>query len=111
MKKVRTLILTVLVFAILALPLESMAAEKTYTMGVVIPYEIGWFTAFHKGFEQIANREGVKLVWQYHNYKADEETKAIQNLITMGVDAINLTAVTPSSAEYSCRLANEANIP
>jgi len=111
MKKVRTLILTVLVFAALALPLESMAAEKTYTVGVVIPYEIGWFTAFHKGFEQIANREGVKLVWQYHNYKADEETKAIQNLITMGVDAINLTAVTPSSAEYSCRLANEANIP
>jgi len=68
-------------------PLGSMAVEKTYTVGVVIPYEIGWFTAFHKGFEQIANRENVKLVWQYHNYKADDETKAVQNLITMGVDA------------------------
>ncbi len=85
--------------------------EKQITIGVVIPYEIGWFTAYHQGYEVVASQKGVKIVWQYHNYKADEETKAIQNLITLGVDAINLTAVTPSSAEYSCRLANEAGIP
>jgi len=90
---------------------EGKKEAKQLTIGVVIPYEIGWFTAYHKGYEVVAKKEGVKLVWQYHNYKADEETKAIQNMITMGVDAINLTAVTPSSAEYSCRLANEANIP
>ena len=81
------------------------------TVGVVIPYEIGWFSAFHDGFQKIADREGVKIVWGYHNYNADEETKAVQNMITLGVDAINVTSVTPASAEYSCRLANEANIP
>ena len=27
------------------------------------------------------------------------------------MDALNVTAVTPQSAEYSCRLANEAGIP
>ena len=35
----------------------------------------------------------------------------MQNLITLGVDGMNITSVTPSSAEYSCRLANEADIP
>jgi ABC-type sugar transport system substrate-binding protein len=29
----------------------------------------------------------------------------------MGVDAINVTSVSPAAAEYSCRLANEAKIP
>ncbi|HEY9595839.1 MAG TPA: sugar ABC transporter substrate-binding protein [Spirochaetia bacterium] len=89
----------------------SEKAKKDLTIGVVIPYEIGWFSAFHKGVEVVAKAEGVKIVWAYNNYKADEETKAVQNLISMGVDGINLTAVTPESAEYSCRLANDAKIP
>ena len=117
MKK-RFLVVFVAVIMILVLSVPLLYAEKKgeksaeqLTIGVVIPYEIGWFTAYHKGYEVVANLENVKLNWQYHNYKADEETKAIQNLITLGVDAINLTAVTPSSAEYSCRLANEAGIP
>ena len=32
-------------------------------------------------------------------------------MIKNHVDAINVTSVTPASAEYSCRLANEADIP
>ena len=86
-------------------------STKDLTIGVVIPYEIGWFTAYHKGYEVVANKLGVKLVFAYHNYKADKEVKAIQNLITQGVDAINLTAFSSESAEYSCRLANDAKIP
>jgi ABC-type sugar transport system substrate-binding protein len=90
---------------------EKAEKKEELTVGVVIPYEIGWFTAFHQGFEVVSNTEGVKVVWQYNNYKADDETKAVQNLITLGVDGMNITAVTPASAEYSCRLANEADIP
>jgi ABC-type sugar transport system substrate-binding protein len=85
--------------------------DEELTVGVVIPYEIGWFTAFHQGFELVADAEGAKVNWQYNNYKADEETKAVQNLITLGVDGMNITSVSPASAEYSCRLANEADIP
>lgn len=81
------------------------------TVGVCIPYEIGWFGAFHDGFQMIADREGVEVVWAYNEYQPDKETEAIQNLITQGVDGINVTSVTPSSAEYSARLANEADIP
>ena len=99
-------------------PAEEEVAEEAQgeeneelTLGVVIPYEIGWFAAFHNGFEIVANKENVKINWQYHNYKPEDELTAIQNLITLGVDGINLTAATPESAEYSCRLANEAGIP
>jgi len=118
MKK-KLALLMVLIFAVSFAVLPVFAgggggkgkAGEELTVGVVIPYEIGWFTAFHKGFELVANQEGVKINWLYNNYKAEDETKAVQNLITLGVDGINLTAVTPASAEYSCRLSNEANIP
>lgn len=96
----------------LAFPLVGAEkANKQMTIGVVIPHETGWFAAFKKGFEVVANAENVKILWQYSNHKFDDETKAVQNLITLGVDGINLTAATPASAEYSCRLANEARIP
>jgi ABC-type sugar transport system substrate-binding protein len=112
-KKSLWFLVAVLAFGITVFPglAREGGAEEKLTVGVVIPYEIGWFTAFHQGFELVAKAKGVKVNWQYNNYKADEETKAVQNLITLGVDGINITAVTPASAEYSCRLANEANIP
>lgn len=117
MKKILIFIAALLVVSLIALPIFAGSSEKgekggkQLKVGVIIPYEIGWFTAFHNGFQKIADKEGVKILWQYHNYKAEQETKAVQNMITLGVDGINLTAVTPSSAEYSCRLANEAKIP
>jgi ribose transport system substrate-binding protein len=114
MRKLTIGLVLLLALAVVGLPVFAGGQgekEKQLTVGVVIPYEIGWFTAFHQGFEKIADKEGVKIVWGYHNYNADEETKAVQNIITLGVDAINVTSVTPASAEYSCRLANEAEIP
>jgi ABC-type sugar transport system substrate-binding protein len=115
MRKLSIALIILLALAVVGMPLfaggQGEGKEKQLTVGVVIPYEIGWFTAFHQGFQVIADRENVKVVWGYHNYKADEETKAVQDMITLGVDGINVTAVTPSSAEYSCRLANEAEIP
>jgi len=97
----------VLALAVIAGPVFA----KGLTIGVVMPYEGGWFTFFHQGFELVANSQGDKLVWAYHNYKAENEAKAVENLLARGVDAINVTAVSPESAEYSCRLANEAKVP
>ncbi len=115
MKKGLIALALLLVLAMVAAPLfaagQGEKTKKQYTIGVVIPYEIGWFAAFHKGYEQVASAQGHKIVWAYHNYKAEDETKAVENLIAQGVDALNVTAVTPQSAEYSCRLANQAKIP
>jgi len=100
-----------LVIVLALLTLASPVFAKGKVIGVVIPYEIGWFTAFHQGFELATKAQGDKIVWAYHDYKAENETKAVENLIAQGVDALNVTSVTPQSAEYSCRLANEAKIP
>ncbi len=112
MKKVLLLLTIIAVLTVFASSVFAAdRGKEELTIGVVIPYEIGWFTAFHEGFELVATLEGAKVNWQYNNYKAEDETKAVQNLITLGVDGMNITSVTPSSAEYSCRLANEADIP
>jgi len=115
MKRIGFMVLLLVFFAAFALPVTAAgAAERDpedLTLGVVIPYEIGWFSAFKNGFEIVAEQEGVDLVWQYHEYQPDLETRAVENLIAMGVDAINITSATPESAEYSCRLANQAGIP
>lgn len=114
MKRMSVMLVLLAVLALAAAPLFGAGQgekDEEMTVGVVLPYEIGWFTAFHNGFELVADQEGVDINWQYHEYKADEETKAVQNLITVGVDAINVTSATPTSAEYSARLANEADIP
>lgn len=106
----KTLLMVVIVGLVFAMNIPAVSS-KQLTIGVVIPYEVGWFGAFKQGFELVAKQEGVKLAWQYHGYRADQETTAIQNFVTMGVDAINLTAATPDSAQYSCSLANDARIP
>jgi ABC-type sugar transport system substrate-binding protein len=106
-KKILFGLAVLLVLTVMAAP----AFAKGLTIGVVIPYEGGWFTAFHAGFTLVADSQGDKIVWAYHNYKAEDEAKAVENLLARGVDAINVTAVSPESAEYSCRLANEAGVP
>ena len=104
-------ILIVLAVVVLALAMVVPAAFAQKTIGVVIPYEIGYFAAYHTGFQSVADAMGVKLVFAYHGYNADKEAEAVQNLISQGVDAINVVCVSPESAQYSCVLANEAGIP
>ncbi len=107
----KKLLLGLAILMVLPMMVAVPVFAKGHTIGVVIPYEIGWFAAYHRGYQIVADAQGDKLVFAYHNYKADQETQAVQNLIAQGVDAINLTAVTPESAQYSCQLANEAGIP
>lgn len=111
MKKVLFALVAMAVLVMIAAPVFAGGEDEGKTIGVVIPYEIGWFTAFHEGFQKIADRNGYEVVFAYNNYNPEDETEAIQNLITQGVDAINVTSVTPASAEYSARLANEEGIP
>ena len=113
MKKVLFVLMIAAVLFAFATPAFAAGGREDdqLTLGVCIPYTIGWFGAFQEGFQKIADREGVKVVWAYNEYQPEKETEAIQNLITQGVDAINVTSVTPATAEYSARLANEADIP
>ena len=111
MKRSAFLFVGVIAALVLIAPSTFAQKQKQWTVGVVIPYEIGWFAGFHAGFQTVTDAQNVKVIFGYHGYQADKETEAVQNLIAQGVDALNVTAVTPQSAEYSCRLANEAGIP
>ncbi|MCP4399706.1 MAG: sugar ABC transporter substrate-binding protein [bacterium] len=108
----RTMILffvAIFMFSVAAVP--TFAEEKQLTVGYVVPYEIGWFAYFIQGFELVAEKHGVKTIRVFNNYEPEREIKAVQDLITTGVDAINITSPSPDSAQYACQLANEANIP
>ena len=63
----KKVIVGLLVLMTLCLLVPS-AFAKGHTIGVVIPYEIGWFAGFHNGFQIVANNQGDKLVFAYHNY-------------------------------------------
>lgn len=89
----------------------SPAFTAKGTIGYVVPYKVGYFSSFVNSFESVAKAEGYKTIQLHHEYNAAKENKAIEDLITMGVDAIHVVSVSPASAEYSCRLANEAGIP
>lgn len=111
MKKILLLLVCLMMVGTAVFAAAEAEADKQLTVGYVIPYEIGWFAAFVQGFELVAEAEGVKTTRLHHNYNPAEENDAVQNLITLGVDGINVTSASPESAEYSCRLANEAGIP
>jgi ABC-type sugar transport system substrate-binding protein len=110
-KKILLLLVCLMMVGTTVFAAAEAEADKELTVGYVIPYEIGWFAAFVQGFELVAEAEGVKTTRLHHNYNPAEENDAVQNLITLGVDGINVTSASPESAEYSCRLANEAGIP
>ena len=100
----------VILFFVPALFISPAFAAKG-TIGYVVPYKVGYFSSFVNSFESVAKAEGYKTIQLHHEYNAAKENKAIEDLITMGVDAIHVVSVSPASAEYSCRLANEAGIP
>lgn len=108
----RTMVLffvVIFMFTVAAVP--TFAEEKQLTVGYVVPYEIGWFAYFIQGFELVAEKYNVKTIRLFNNYEPEREIKAVQDLITTGVDAINITSPSPDSAQYACELANEAKIP
>jgi ribose transport system substrate-binding protein len=101
------MLILLLILALFATP--ALAAKGT--IGYVVPYKVGYFSSFVSSFESVAKAEGYKTVQLHHEYNAANENKAVEDLITLGVDAIHVVSVSPASAEYSCRLANEAGIP
>ena len=59
MKKVLLLLTIIAVLTVFASPVFVSDRDKDeLTIGVVIPYEIGWFTAFHEGFELVGGQGG-----------------------------------------------------
>jgi ribose transport system substrate-binding protein len=119
MKKKWFIVLTVAVLLTASLSAAFASKEKQIEekpvsemeIGYVIPYEIGWYKFYVQGFEMVCDQYGVERVRLHNQYNPKMELDAVQDLITRGVDAMNVTSPTPESAQHVCSLANEAGIP
>jgi ribose transport system substrate-binding protein len=80
-------------------------------VGYVMPWNLGWFAYLGDAFDMVMNANGVKTIRLLANWDAAQEASAVQDLITLGVDAINVCSGGPDSAQNVTKLANDAGIP
>lgn len=85
--------------------------QKPLTIGVIELFPNPHFAHARKGIEKSASENNVKVIIQNANLDAAKEAQYIQNFITRKVDAILLSAVSPTGSLAALRLARSAGIP
>jgi simple sugar transport system substrate-binding protein len=86
-------------------------AGKPLTIGVIELFPNPHFAHARKGIEEIARKNNANLIIQNANLDATKEAQFIQTFITRKVDAILLSAVSPTGSLATLRLAKSAGIP
>lgn len=80
-------------------------------VGYIMPYNLGWFAYLGDAFDLVCNQYGIKTIRLLSWWEAEKEIQAVQDLVAIGVDAINVCSGGPDAAQRDCQIANEANIP
>jgi ribose transport system substrate-binding protein len=101
---------TVIVFSATAADTPKKPLNKMI-VGYVMPWNLDWFAYLGDAFDMVMNANGVKTIRLLANWDAAQEASAVQDLINLKVDAINVTSGGPDSAQNVCKLANDAGIP
>lgn len=86
-------------------------ADKPLTVGVIELFPNPHFAEARKGIEAFARENNVKVIVQNANLDAAKEAQFVQTFITRKVDAILLSAVSPTGSLSALRLARTARIP
>jgi sugar transport system substrate-binding protein len=86
-------------------------AETRLTIGVIELFPNPHFAHARKGIEDTAKKEGVDVIIQNANLDATKEAQDVQTFITRKVDAILLSAVSPTGSLAALRMAKAAGIP
>ena len=98
--------------ALLAVAASAMAqADKPLTIGVIELFPNPHFAEARKGMEEVAKKHNTKLVIQNANVDATKEAQYVQTFITRNVDAILVSAVSPTGSLAALRMAKAAGIP
>lgn len=84
---------------------------KPLTIGVIELFPNPHFAHARKGIEDFASKNKVDVVIQNANLDAAKEAQYVQTFITRKVDAILLSAVSPTGSLAALRLAKSAGIP
>ncbi|TWT09521.1 substrate-binding domain-containing protein [Reyranella sp. CPCC 100927] len=86
-------------------------ADKPLTIGVIELFPNPHFAEARKGIEAFARDNNVKVIVQNANLDATKEAQFVQTFITRKVDAILMSAVSPTGSLSALRLAKSARIP
>lgn len=85
--------------------------EKPLTIGVIELFANPHFAEARKGIEDHARSNGTRLIVQNAGFDAAREAQFVQAAITRKVDAILISAVSPSGSLAALRMAKAAGIP
>ena len=86
-------------------------SDKPLTIGVVELFANPHFAEARKGIQDFAKTHNTKLIIQNAGFDATKEAQYIQTFITRKVDAILLSAVSPTGSLPALRQAKAAGIP
>lgn len=85
--------------------------DKPLTIGVIELFANPHFAEARKGIEDIARRSGTRVIIQNAGFDATKEAQFIQSFVTRKVDAILVSAVSPTGSLAALRAAKAAGIP
>jgi ABC-type sugar transport system substrate-binding protein len=86
-------------------------SDKPVTIGVVELFPNPHFAEARKGIEAYAKQHNAKVIIQNANLDATKEAQFVQTFITRKVDAILVSAVSPTGSLAALRLAKSAGVP
>jgi simple sugar transport system substrate-binding protein len=86
-------------------------SDKPLTIGVIELFANPHFAEARKGLEDVARKNNATLIVENANFDASREAQFVQSFITRKVDAILLSAVSPTGSLAALRMARSAGIP
>lgn len=87
------------------------AGDKPLTIGVIELFANPHFAEARKGIEEFAKLSNTRVLVQNAGFDAAKEAQFIQAFITRKVDALLVSAVSPTGSLAALRLAKAAGIP
>lgn len=96
----------------LGVPIAAQAqTDKPLTVGVIELFANPHFAEARKGIADVATKNNVRTIVENANFDASKEAQFVQTFITRKVDAILLSAVSPTGSLAALRMARSAGIP
>jgi ribose transport system substrate-binding protein len=113
--RIKSLIAAMSVLLLLLAAIPVMAGggteEGQLTFGYIMPGPDPWYGYAKDGFLFAAEKNNVKVVVVNSDYDQEKELANIDDLLTQGVDGVNLFSFNPDGAQIAAQKANAVDIP
>jgi sugar transport system substrate-binding protein len=102
---------TLVLGAAAASALAQSTSAAPLTIGVIELFANPHFAEARKGIEEYAKSQNARVIVQNSGFDASKEAQFVQAFVTRKVDAILLSAVSPTGSLAALRIAKAAGIP